>query len=178
MLGTAQDLKSALLALEPTKDKTQGITKFVGVISSFMNKVQGGPLGSPGIFTFNDAAMIAILMTQQPVKDNSWIPTFASAWEAGCIAAVIAPGTVTNPVWIGSGTKDVATLPTAAATITTLSAAKALLTAGLASVGPTSDAPLPLANAIRNATLAFVFNCIGLGPPPPLTPIPVPTPAE
>ena len=177
MLGTADSLKTSLLSLPPTKDKVAGITAFVGKISIFTNQLQAGPTGSPGIFTFGDAAMISAMMSMAPVSDNSWMSKFADAWAAGVTAAIIAPGTVTSPLWLGSAV-DIATLPTASATILNIAAAKASLLAGLASVGPTSDAPLPLATAIRSATLLFSFNCIGLGPPPVFAPIPVPTTAQ
>jgi hypothetical protein len=178
MLSSADDLKASLLALKPTKDSSQGIKAFVGVIADFMSKIQGGPLGTPGILTFGSSAMEAILMTMQPVSDSSWISKFADAFEAGLLTSIITPGTITNPVWLGSGGLDILTLPSGAATIITIPVAKALLVSGLASVGPTSDAPLPLATAIRNAALALVFLAIGLGPPPTFIPTPIPTSAQ
>jgi hypothetical protein len=177
MLPTASSFKDSLLALSPTKDQAEGVNNFVNAVADFSNQVQAGSTGTPGILTFGNSAMVAILLTQHPVKDSSWIMPFANAWEAGILASVITPGTVTGPAWIGS-VVDVDTLPSAADTITTLSAAKAILISGLGNVAPTSDAPLPLATAIRNATLALTFNCIGLGAPPDFTPIPIPIPAE
>jgi hypothetical protein len=178
MLPSSDDLKQSILNLSPSKDAVSGVTAFVKVIADFTNMVQGGPLGTPGILTFGNEAMIAMMLQMQPVKDASWIPKFADAWEEGILTSIITPGTISNPaIWLGS-IVDVATLPTAAATILTLPAAKAVLTAELANVKPDSNAPLPLATAIRDATLALVFNAIGLGPPPTFTPIPVPTSAE
>ena len=177
MLPSAEDLKRSLLNLAPTKDAVSGVKAFVKVIADFSNQIQGGPLGTPGILTFGNEAMEAILLTMQPVKDDSWIIPFSNSWEAGILTSIIASGTVTNPIWLGS-IVDVATLPSAAATILTLPAAKAVLIAELANVKPDSNAPLPLATAIRDATLALVFNAIGLGAPPTFTPIPVPTPAQ
>ena len=177
MLPSASSLKDQLKALQPTQNAVQGITDFVTVISSFTNQVQAGPTGTPGILTFGNAAMVSIMMTMQPVKDNSWIPNFANAWAAGLLAGICTPGTVTDPAWIGS-VVDIMTLPSATATIPNISAAKAALMSELANVGPTDDAPLPLATAIRNATLQLQFLCIGLGPQPALLPIPLPFSAQ
>jgi len=178
VLPSAEDFKNSILALTPTKDASAGVKAFVKVVADFTNTVQGGPTGTPGILTFGNSAMEAILLTMQPVKDSSWIMPFANAWEAGILTSVIAAGTVSEPVWIGSGGFDIATLPSAAATITTIPVAKALLIVELANVVGNSDAPLPLAKAIRDATLALIFNVIGLGPPPTFTPIPIPVSAQ
>ncbi len=175
MLPTAESLKDSLLALSPSSDPVSAVNAFVKVIADFTAKAQGGPLGIPGIITFGNAAMASLLLAMPPVMDNSWIVPFANAWQAGILASIITPGTITNPIWIGS-TVDVATLPSAAATILTLPAATAILISGLASVVPDSNAPLPLATAIRDATLALVFNAIGLGALE--VPIPVPTAAQ
>lgn len=178
MLASVDSLKADILGLSPTTNKVQGLTDLVGVIANYMNQVQGGPLGSPGIFTLNNAAMIALLTSLAPVNDSSWVAPFAAAFQAGSAAAIITPATVTNPVWIGSGTKDTVTLPVGAATIPTIAAAAALLQSALMSAQPDSEAPKPMAQGIHDATLAFIFTCVGLGPPPALPPIPIPTPAE
>lgn len=178
MLPTESDFADSLAALAPTKDQSSGVDAFVTAISDFTNQLQAGPTGLPGILTFGNAAFKTALLTMQPVADNSWISNFANVWEAGINTSIITPGTVTEPVWIGSGGLDVATLPSATATITTIAAAKAVLISGLASVVPTSGKPIPLATALRNATLALTFTCIGLGSPPTLTPIPIPISAE
>lgn len=173
MLSSAADFKIQLLALPPVKDAVTGVTNFVNAVGNFMDLVQAGPNGTAGIFALDRPAMISILLTQKPVKDNSWIPNFANAWYVGCTGAIITPGTVTDASTWTSSITDIDTSPSATVTITTLTAAKALLITGLQSVSATPDAPLPLANAIRNATLAFKFECIGLAISVP-SPIPVP----
>ncbi len=178
MLDPATSLKSDLLALSPTMIPIVGITNFVGVIANYMNTVQGGSMGTPGIFTLNNPAMIAGLSALVPVNDNSWIVPFTLAFQAACLAAVITPATVTNPVWIGSGSLDVATLPIGAATITTIPVAVVDLTAKLMSAQPDSTAPLTMSEGVHDATLDFIFTCIGLAAPPALTPIPIPTQAQ
>jgi len=178
MLVSAADLKTAFLALSPTTNSTEGVTAFVGVVANFMDQVQAGPTGTPGIFTLNQSVMIPLILAMPPVSDDSWISNFVSAWQTSVSASTITPGTVTESVWVGSGGLDIATLPSAATTITTIAAAAATLESGLNLVGAASDQTLQLATAIRDATLAFVFNCIGLAAPPPLTPIPIPLSAE
>jgi hypothetical protein len=177
-LATAQTLSNNLLALSPSSNLFTAIPIFVGVIANFMNEVQAGPTGTVGIFTFGNAAMIAAMEAMTPVSDNSWIPIFANAWEAGVVSGVITPSTVTNSIWIGSGNKDTETSPSPSSTITTLSAAKAVLIAGLETAQPDITEPITFATAIRNATLAFEFTCIGLGSPPLFTPIPIVIAAE
>lgn len=178
MLESQDALAAQLLALPPVKDQLQGVTNFVNVIANFTNQVQAGSSGSVGILTFSNAAMIAILMTQQPVGDNSWIPKFADAWYAGVASGTITPGTVTDATWDVS-IVDIDTSPSPAATITTLSAAKSLLMSELAQVVPTQTAPILMAKAIRDATLAFTFLCIGLKKPPPTgTDFPISFPAQ
>lgn len=177
MLPSVSSLAADILALPTTLDALQGMTNFVGVIAAFMNQVQGGPTGTPGIFTLGNAAMIAALAAMPPVADNSWIVPFANAWEMGVITGIIVPGTVTNPIWIGSGGLDVLTVPTPIVTITTIALAKATLISGLASATASNNPPVPFAQAINDATLAFIFTCIGIGPPLAFLPIPIPTPA-
>lgn len=126
MLPPAQTLANEILALPASPIPLTGITAFVGVITSYMANVQGGPTGLPGIFTLNSALVIAAMTAMKPVTDNSWISSFADAMEDGIVAAIITPGTVTEPVWVTSVT-DVSTLPLGASTITTIAAAKAKL---------------------------------------------------
>jgi hypothetical protein len=178
MLPSVNSLSSNILALPPTTDITAGMTSLVGVISDFMDQVQGGATGTPGIFTLANSLVITALSELTPVADSSWISGFANALESGITAAIITPGTVTNPAWSGSGNLDVATLPTGAATITTISAAKAALMSGLASATAGNNPAVPFAQAISDCTLAFVFTCIGLGPPPTEAPTPIPVSAE
>lgn len=177
MLPPVPVLANNILALPTTTSALTGMTNFVGVISAFMNQVQGGPLGTPGIFTLGNPAMIALLAAMPPVADNSWIVSFANAMETGILTGLITPATVTNPVWLGSGTKDTVTLPTPVATITTIALAKATLIAELASATASNNPPVPFAQAIKDCTMAFIFTCIGLGPPPTFLPTPIPTPA-
>jgi hypothetical protein len=173
MLPGITVLKDNILALPTSDNLVTAVPDFVAVIANWTNQLQAGPDGTPGIFTFGNAAMSAILETLVPVDDNSWIPIFANAWQAGILAGVVAPSTVTNSVWIGSGTKDTETSASPASTITTISAAKALLISELANVVPDNTAPLALATAINDATQALIFTVIGLGPPPTFTPIPL-----
>lgn len=177
MLPPVSTLASNILALPTTTSANAGMTQFVGVIAAHMNQVQGGPTGTPGIFTLGNAAMIALLAAMPPVADNSWIVSFANAMEAGILTGIITPGTVTNPAWLGSGNVDAVTLPSTVATILTIPLAKATLIAALASATASNNPPVPFAQAIQSATLAFIFTCIGLGPPPTFLPTPIPTPA-
>ena len=171
MLPGVDTLVNNLLALKPTTDKVQGIQNFVAVVAAYTNQVQAGSDGTPGIFTFNQPAMVAGLMSQQPVADNSWISNFVSAWRAGVLAATITPGTVTDPSWLGSVT-DTLTSAAVESTIPNVGAAAAALTSGLNSVSAQNNPPRPLAQALHDAVASFEFLCIGLGPPPTLAPIP------
>jgi hypothetical protein len=175
-VASAASLNSDILAMPPSADQATGVQNFVDVIGNFMDQLQAGPTGAPGIFTFGRPAMFSILMTQAPVASSAWIATFANAWEAGVLTAVVTPGTVLNPAWIGSGGVDAVTLPSGAATILTVAVAKAGLIADLASVAPSASSAMPFATAIRNATLALTFNCIGLSAL--MVPVPIPTPAQ
>lgn len=177
MLPSVSSLASNILAMPTTTSALTGMTNFVVVISAFMNQVQGGPLGTPGIFTLGNAAMITALAAMPPVADNSWIVAFANAMETGILTGLITPATVTNPAWLGSGNKDVVTLPSTVATILTIPLAKATLIAALASATASNNPPVPFAQAIKDCTMAFIFTCIGLGPPPIFLPTPIPTPA-
>lgn len=178
MLPSVNSLSSNILGLSPTTIPLTGVTSFVGVIADFMNQVQGGSTGMPGIFTLNNAILIPLLVAMPPVADNSWIQVFATAMETAITASIITPGTVMNPIWLGSGSLDVMTLPTAAATITTISVAKATLISQLQNATAGNNPAVPFATAISQATLQFIFTCIGLGTPPGLTPIPLPISAE
>ncbi len=175
MLPTASSFKADLLTLPPTQNKAAGIAAFVGKVADFCNEVQAGATGSPGILTFGNAAMIAAMMSMPIVSDDSWKSLFADAFESGILTGVILPGTTIQPPWLGS-IVDVATLPSPAATITTIPLVKSTLLSGLS--GATSDAPLSMATAIRDAMLQISFLCIGLGPPPLFVPIPIPISAQ
>lgn len=177
-LPTASTLSDNLLALTPSDTIDGAIPPFVGVIADFTNEVQAGPDGTVGVLTFGNAAMIAAMEAMTRVPDNSWIPIFADAWEAGITTSVITPSTVTDSVWSGSGDKDTETSPSPTTTITTIAAAKAVLIAGLTTAEPDDNEPIAFATAIYNATLALSFTCIGLGPPPALPPISIVFPAQ
>ena len=174
MLDPASTLNTALLALSPTVDKHAGCVAFVNVIGDFMDKVNALG-GIPGILTINRPAYVALLETQVPVSDNSWMAPFANAWMEGVAQGIITPGTVTNPAWTAS-TVDIATLPSPAVTITTLSSAEVDLQSSLTNVKADNTAALPLATDIRNATLEFIFTCIGIVIP--AVPLPIPLPAQ
>jgi hypothetical protein len=175
-LDSASVLNTAILNMSPSASKPAATQAFVDVVGDFMDKIQGGPTGSVGIMAFGRPAMYAILVTQSPTTGNDWIANFASAWEAGCTAAVITPGTVSDPGWGGSGGFDTLTPGSGAAAILNIAAAKAILEAELASVTPDSSAALPFANAIRNAALTIQFNCIGVSPG--MSPAPIPKTAQ
>jgi hypothetical protein len=178
MLPSVATLSNNILALTPSASITSAIPLFVAVIADWTNQLQAGSGGTPGIFTFGNAAMIALLETQAPVADSSWIANFASAWEAGITTGVITPSTVTNSAWAGSGDVDSQTSPSPASTIATIPAATAVLMAELANVVPDDTAPMALATAINAATLALSFTCIGLSAPPVFAPIPLTFPAQ
>ena len=171
-LDSASVLNTAILNMSPSASKPAATQAFVDVVGDFMDKIQGGPTGSVGIMTFGRSAMYAILVTQSPTTGNDWIANFASAWEAGCSAAIITPGTVSDPSWGGSGGVDTLTPGSGAAAIINLPIAKTTLESGLASVAPDNSAALPFANAIRDAALTIQFLCIGLSPAMSPTPIP------
>lgn len=177
-LSSASTLKDQILSLKPSTDKMAATVAFVDVLGDFLDQIQAGSLGTPGILTFNRPVMVSGLMALTPVNNDSWMAGFANAWQAGMLASVIAPATVTNAAWIGSGNKDTLTLPSAAATILTIPLATTTLLSSLSSVSSNNNPPLPLAEAVRNASLALVFTVIGLGAPPALPPIPIPIPAQ
>lgn len=178
MLPSQTTLANNILALSPTTDEVAGLTSLVGVLADFMNQVQGGADGTVGIFTLDNPTVIAALSTLAPVDDNSWVAAFTTAFLSGVTAGVITPGTVTNSAWIGSGDKDTQTSPSAASTITTLSAFESTLMAGLNSATAENNPPQLFAGAFRDSTLEFQFECIGLGSPPVLPPIPIMIAAE
>jgi len=162
MLTPASTLNSAILALAPSDDKGAAITAFVAVIAEYMNQVQGGSDGTVGILTVSQSAMYNVFITQAPVADSSWINTFAEAWYQGVAQGTITPGTVTNSAWSGGSTTDTETQSTGMAVIANLATAQALLTSELAAATYGNNPALPFATAVRDATLACTFTCIGL----------------
>jgi hypothetical protein len=169
MLPSVGSLSADLLTLPEELNSAAAATNFINKIAAFMDQVQAGPTGSPGIFTYNKPPAIAGIQALTPVIDNSWITNFANAIHSGSTSATLTPGTVTSPVWTAS---LVDTFPP---TITTLSAALSTLISDLASVTSGNNPPMPLAQAISNYTLAFTFECTGLATSVP-SPIPVPLP--
>ena len=178
MLPSQSTLANDILALPTTTDKVSGITNLVDLLGNFMDQVEGNPGGTVGIFTLNNATVIAALSSLVPVDDNSWVSAFTTAFLSGVTTGTITPGTVTNSAWIGSGNMDTETSPSPSSTITTLSAFESTLMSGLSSATAENNPPQPFAGAFRDSTLEFQFECIGLGPPPTFTPIPITIAAE
>jgi len=174
MLPSVSDLNNKFLALPPTNSGIEGVTQFVKVVADFMNQMQAGSGGTPGIFTYNNAVAIALLLTLQEVSDNSWIIPFANAIHAGSSAAILASGTVTNPAWTAS-LKDV--LPPVNMG---LAAALPVLISGLQNVTSSNNPAMPMAQAISDYAKAFIFLVTGLvlAPPGPPIPLPLPFPAQ
>lgn len=169
MLPPVSSLTNDIKGLPPTLSSLEGATNFINVVAAFMNQLQAGPLGAPGIFTYTKPPAIALLMALPPVKDNSWIPNFANAIHAGATAAILVPGTVTNPsVWTASVTDILPPVNT------TIAAALPVLIGGLSSVTYQNNPPQPLAQAISDYTKAFTFLVTGLALAPPGAPVPVP----
>jgi hypothetical protein len=156
-------LADALFALPKTMSKADGVKNFVDKIGDYMDELQAGPTGSPGIFKLNRPVMVAQLMSVTPVNDKSWVSKLSNAWAAGVAQATITPGTVTvpPPTWIGSGNVDSETLPIGASTITTIPAGKDIMDGILMTATPTMKSPIIIARAVHNATIALSFTCIG-----------------
>jgi hypothetical protein len=174
MLPSVSDLNNKILALRPTTSEIEGVTQFVKVIADFMNQMQAGSVGMPGIFTYNNAVAIALLQVLPEVADNSWIIPFANAIHAGSSAASLSPGTVTNPAWTAS---LVDVLPPVN---TGLAAALPVLISGLQKVTSLNNPAMPMAQAISDYAKAFIFLVTGLvlAPPGPPIPLPLPFPAK
>ncbi len=174
-LASVDSLNQQLLALPYTLSSQQGATDFVNCIADYMNQVQGGPTGTPGIFTYLRPPAIAAIQVLPPVIDNSWIINFANAIHLGTVGATLTPGTVTSPSWTASITDTFAPpVNTGAA------AALPVLISGLQPVTSGNNPAKPMAQAIHDYTLAFIFLCTGtvLAPPGPPIPLPLPFPAQ
>jgi hypothetical protein len=170
MLPSVDSLKQQFLSMPEAFTPIDGATHFVNIIGNYMDQVQAGPTGSPGIFTYLRPPVIAAIAALPPVKDNSWIVQFANAIHLGALGAILVPGTVTLPaVWLVS---VVDTLPPV---ITTLDAALAVLIGSLANVTSANNPPQPLAQAIHDYISAFIFLCTGIGGTV-ITPVPIPVP--
>lgn len=167
MLASVDSLNQQLLALPPVDTPTAGATQFVNCIADYMDRLQAGPTGSPGIFTFLRPAAIAAIMALPPVKDNSWITNFANAIHLGATGATLTSGTVVNPTWTASGVDVLPVVNTG------LSAALATLISGLQPITSENNPAMPMAQAINGYAKSFTFLCTGLvaassGPPTPL----------
>lgn len=174
-LPGAASLKSDLEGLSPSDNATTAWQAFAAVIGAYSNQVQAGPLGAPGILTFSDALFATQLLALSPVDDSSWASAMADAWEVAMLASVITPGTVSDPsTWLVS-IVDVNTLPTAAASIPNLSAAKATLVSGLLAATAEDDPPGPMADAFHAAISSLTFLTVGIGGTP-ISPVPIPVP--
>lgn len=156
MLPSVSSLNNQILALQPVGVEVTGITNLVNVIATYLNQMQGGPTGAPGIFTYNNAAAIAALESLPNVADNSWITPFANGIHAGTTAAILVPGTITSPAW------TVSAVDIGPVSIPTLSAALSALEGALGSVTSSNDPAMPLAQAINIYALAFTFLTIGI----------------
>lgn len=169
-------LKADIEALNPSGDPLSAMTAFAGVIADYMDLVQAGPTGLPGILIFDRATFATQLAALPPVSDTSWIDGVASAWEAAVLTSVIVPGTVTDAATWTISSVDSNTLPSAAASILTIPVAKSALTAGLAAATSDNNPPEPMAQAFHDAVSAFQFNTIGVAIPG--VPVPVPRGAQ
>lgn len=174
-LASVDSLNHQLLSLPPTLSSLEGATQFINCIADYMDKVQAGPTGSPGIFTYLRPPAIAAILSLPPVIDNSWIVNFANAVHLGTTGAILVPGTVTFAAWTASITDTFATPVN-----TTMAAALPVLVSGLQPVTSANNPAMPMAQAIHDYTLIFNFLCTGtvLAPPGPPIPLPLPFPAQ
>lgn len=178
-LPGVSSLVSDINSLSPTNDQAAGMAALGGVIANYMDQVQAGPLGSPGILTFNSSEFATQLGALPTVDDTSWITGFASAWETALLASTITPSTVSDPATWPVSSTDTLTASSPSSTITTISTAKSTLISGLGSATPDNNPPEPFAQAIHDAILQFQFNTIGVaGTPSSPVPTPVLRPAE
>lgn len=168
MLPSVSSLNNDILALKPVGVEITGITNLVNVIATFMNQMQAGPTGTPGIFTYNNAAAIALLSSLPNVGNNSWVIPFANGIHAGSTGAILVPGTVTAPAWTAS---IVDVLPPVN---TGIASALPVLISGLNNCSYSNNPSMPMAQAISDYAKAFTFLCTGLVLAPPGPPIPLP----
>lgn len=168
-------LASSLKSLPPAPDPLTGAMNFSKAIADYMTLMQAGPTGAPGILTFNVAVFAPLIAAMPPdPSGTAWGPMMANHWNTALLASIVAPGTVTSPVWTVSAV-DILTVPSAAATCITAPVATALLSSKLGQVKPDIQAPLPMAEAFHEAISQLQFLCIGLtlvGVVPTPTPIP------
>jgi hypothetical protein len=179
-LAPLADWKARLLQMQPANDPFTGAMNLANFYGDMADNVMAMG-GHKGIFTFNRALFAATLAPMLSPADSPavWANNLSTAWQVAVAGSIIAPATVTNAAWLVS-TVDVLTVPLGAATIITLSAAKAMLYSGLSSSQSTFSSQIPegqeaFAKAFRDATLAFKFNCIGIAGTP-ISPVPLPLP--
>jgi hypothetical protein len=170
MLPSADSLNQQLLNLPEETDRMQAATNFINVVGDFIDMVQAGPTGSPGIMTYTRPPAIQMIAALPEAKDQSWITNFAQAIHSGSTAAILVPGTVNFPAWTAS---SVDVLPPVNLG---LGAALGVLMSGLQPVTSDNNPAMPLATAIYNYALAFKFLCTGLMLVPPGAPVPLPLP--
>lgn len=168
MLPSVSSLNSQLLALPPVDSASAGATQFVNVIADYINQVQGGPTGAPGILIYLRPPVISMIQSLPLVADNSWVTNFANAIHQGTTGATLVPGTITSPAWTASGV-DIGPVINIGA-----SAALSVLIAGLNNVTYSNNPAMPLAQAIHDYAMAFIFETTGLVLAPPGPPIPLP----
>ena len=173
--------------LKPASTSIEGVTNLASTIKKLTDKVDPNMPGAqvaPGIFQFNQALFIAQFISQAPTQGQDWASKIASAWSAACTGGIVTPGKVTaSSTWTVSSV-DSSTVPTAAATIPTVSAGQAAIMGALAVV-PTLMASNPtgaqeaFAKAFRKGVVAFTFVLIGISGTPisPVT-LPVTVPAK
>lgn len=184
--------KERLLAMPSVSTSIEGAQNLADFYGDKADKVQAdSPDGSSeGIFTFNRSVFVVQLIAQGfgPSSSADWIPKISTAYEMALKASSISASTVTNSAWTATGNKDTQTKSTGIEVITTISAAKGILEAGLISAenpflsggiqnpDDMSDSNALFAKAFRDATLAFVFTCIGkvMGVPPVEVPLTFP----
>lgn len=168
MLPSVSSLNDQLLALPPTMSAHEGAVQFIDVVANYINQVQAGPTGSPGILTYTRPPAVAAIEALPPVIDNSWIPNFAAAVHLGVTAGILTPGTVTDPAWTAS-TVDVLT-----PVIINLPAGLATLIGALPPVTSGNNPAMPMAQAIHDYAFSFIFLCTGFALALPAPPVPVP----
>jgi hypothetical protein len=173
MLDPLDSWKQRLLAMPDVGTNSEGAWNLANFCGDEMDKVNAIG-GTVGIFTFDRPLFVSTLLAiVVPEGSLAWVDRFTTAWATACGSNTITPATVVNGAWSGS-VKDVVTLPSGNATIVTLAAAKATLDSELTAQGTpfvnktvTSKSQVvslngDFAQAVRDATLVFQFDCIGL----------------
>lgn len=168
MLISINELNSQILSLKPVLSRQAGATQFVNLVANFINKVQAGPTGVPGILTYSNSIAILAIENLPEVVDMSWVINFANAIHLGVIHGSLLQGTVTDSSWTYSN------VDTYTPIITNLSSALSTLISGLQIVTYKDNPAIPMATAIYNYAKSFTFQCTGLVSDSPSPPIPLP----